>query len=160
MGRTAIRSTLGLSNHKRVTTEETLFSLTYRIETIIPIDVFKATLHTKGVEWDKNVAQLRLVQDHSKERRRQAMIQITTYQQQIKASHHKKVKPQEFQIGDLVLKHVIWSTKERDVEKLGANLEGPYIMVTKRGKGSYNLTTQDRKVFGKLESFHLKWYYM
>ena len=123
MGRTAVRSTLGISNHKRVTTEETLFSLAYGIETIIPVNVCKATLRTKGVEWDKNVAQLRLVQDHSKERRRQAMIQITTYQQQIKASHHKKVKPQEFQIGDLVLKHVIWSTKERDAEKLGANLE-------------------------------------
>jgi len=54
------------------------------------------------------------------------------YQQQKYVAHHKKVKPWEFQIRDLVLKHVIGSTKERDVGKLGANWEGPSVIITKR----------------------------
>jgi len=58
------------------------------------------TLCTEGVDWDQNAAQLQLVQDYSEERRRQAMIRIAAYQQQIKAAHHKKVKHWEFQIRD------------------------------------------------------------
>jgi len=50
------------------------------------------TLCTEGVDWDQNAAQLQLVQDYSEERRRQAIIRIVAYQQQIKAAHHKKVK--------------------------------------------------------------------
>jgi len=85
------------------------------------------------------------------------MIRIVAYQQQIMEAHHKKVKPQEFQIGDRVQKHIIRSTEERDAGKLGANWEGPYIIITKRGKGSYTLVTQDEEILSKLKnSFHLK----
>jgi len=57
-------------------------------------------------------------------------------QQQIKASHHKKVKPREFQVGDLVLKRVIQSTKEKNTGKLGPNWEGPYSVMARGGNGS------------------------
>ena len=55
----------------------------------------------------------------------------------------------EFQIDDLVLKHVIQSTAEKNVRKLGANWERPYTVVAKRGKGSYTLADQDGKIRGK-----------
>ena len=105
------------------------------------------TLHTEEVNWDQNVAQLQLAQDLSEERWRQVLIRITAYQQQIKVAHHK-MKPREFQIGDLVLMHIIRSTAKRNTRKLKANWEGPYIIVAKEGKGSYTLATPD-EVLGK-----------
>ena len=77
------------------------------------------------------------------------MIRITAYQQQIKAEHHKKVKPREFQIRDLVLKYGIRSTEEKDVGNLGPNWEGTYIAVVKGCKDSYTLATQDGEILGK-----------
>ena len=66
------------------------------------------------------------------------------------------MKAREFQIGDLVLKHVIRSTEVKNVRKLGANWEGPHTVVAKRGKGSYTLAYQGRKILRKQRnSFHL-----
>jgi len=67
-----------------------------------------------------------------------AQVCIVSYQQQLRASHHKKVKVCN-QVGDLILKWVIHRTKERNVGKLGPNWEGPYIVVAKGGNGSYTL---------------------
>jgi len=95
---------------KRILTGETPFSLSYEMEAIISVDICMPTLRTEEIEWDQNAAQLRLAQDQSEERRQQAQIRIGAYQQQIRASHHRNVKPCKFQVGDLVLKHVIQST--------------------------------------------------
>jgi len=54
------------------------------------------TLRTEKINWDQKVAQLRLAQDQSEERRRQAQIRIAAYQQLIKVTHHKKVKAHKF----------------------------------------------------------------
>ena len=64
-------------------------------------------------------------------------------------AHHKKVKTRKFQIGDLVLKHVIESTEEKNVGKLEANWEGPYTAVVKGGKSSCTLADQDGKIHDK-----------
>ena len=91
------------------------------------------------------------------ERRRETEIRIVAYQQQIKAVHHKKVKAREFQVGDLVLKRVIQSTKERSAGKLRSNWEGPCIVVARGGNGLYTLADQDGKALEKQwNSFHLK----
>jgi len=49
------------------------------------------------------------------------------------------VKAREFQVGYLVLKRVIQSTKEKNAGKLEPNWEGPYTVVVRGGYGSYNL---------------------
>jgi len=56
-----------------------LFSLAFRTEAIIPIDICMLTLRTKEIDWDQNVV-LTLAEDQSEERRRQASIQIVAYQ--------------------------------------------------------------------------------
>ena len=63
--------------------------------------------------------------------------------------YHKKVKAQEFQIGDLILKHVIWSIEVKNMGKLVANWEGAYTVIAKGDKGSYILIDQDRKILDK-----------
>jgi len=64
---------------KRVPTGETPFSLAYRIESIISVDISMSTLRVERVAQDKNDAILRLMLDHSEERRQQAQICITAY---------------------------------------------------------------------------------
>jgi len=76
------------------------------MEAIIPVDINMPMLRV-GVVLDQKDILLRLMLDHLEERRQHAQIRITTYQQQIRMVHHKKVKSREFQVGDLDLKHVI-----------------------------------------------------
>ena len=75
------------------------FSLAYGMEAILPVKICMPTLRTTEIDQSQNAIQLGLAQDQSEERRGEAQICIATYQQQIKASHHKKVEPREFQIG-------------------------------------------------------------
>ena len=65
---------------KCISMGETLFSLVYGTKTIIPADVYMPTLCKEEDDWDQNAAQYWLAQDQSKERQRQATIQIVTYQ--------------------------------------------------------------------------------
>jgi len=67
--------------NKRVPTSENPFSLAYKTEAIIPVDISMLALRVKGVVQDQNDALLYLMLDHSKGRRQQAQIRIATYQQ-------------------------------------------------------------------------------
>ena len=63
--------------------------------------------------------------------------------------NHTHLKAREFQIGDLILKHMIQYTKGKTRRKLKANWEGPYTVIAKGGKGSYTLIDQDRETLGR-----------
>jgi len=78
------------------------------------------TVRTLEIDQSHNATQLCLKLDQLEQQRREAQIRIISYQQQIKASY-RKVKPRKFQVGDLSLKWVIQSTKERNVGKFGPN---------------------------------------
>ena len=47
---------------------ETPFSLAYRTEAIIAIDVYMSTLRLEGIDWDQNVAQFKVSTRSSEER--------------------------------------------------------------------------------------------
>jgi len=51
--------------------------------------------------------------------------------------------------GDLVLKRVIQTTRQKDQRKLGPNWEGPYTIITQGHKGSYTSIDQDGKILKK-----------
>ena len=84
------------------------------------------TLQVEGVDQEKN--------NQSEEKLQQAQICITSYQQQSRAAHHKKVKVLKFQVGDCPEAHDS-DQAEKDQRKLGPNWEGPYIIVAQGGKG-------------------------
>jgi len=100
---------------KHILAGETPFSLTYGTKAIIPVDICMPTFHTEEIDRDQNASKRPCT------RSRKAQVCITAYQQRIKVVHHKKVKPLEFLVGDLVLKRVIQSTKKRNAGKLGPN---------------------------------------
>lgn len=71
-----------------------------------------------------------------------ALNHIHVYQNRLQLSYNKKVKTQEFDIGDLVL---MQNQKNlQDHEKKGnfnPNCLGPCIITTKYGSGAYQLAT-------------------
>ena len=95
---------MGIQDYQAHPVGETPFSLAYVAKAIIAINICMPILRTGEFDRDQNIIQLRLTQDQSDERRREAQIRIIAYQQRIKASHHKKVKAHEFQVDDLDLK--------------------------------------------------------
>ena len=65
---------------KRVPRGETPFSLAYRTEAIILVDICMPTLRMTEINQDQNAIQLSLVLDQSKKKRREAQIRIAAHQ--------------------------------------------------------------------------------
>ena len=120
---------------KCVPIEETPFSLAYETEAIISVNISMPIFRVEGAVPDQNNIQLSLMLDHLEEKRQHAQIYIAAYQQSIQAAHHKKVKPKEFLVGDLVLMRVIQSTRQKDNGKLEPYWEGPYIIIDAEAMG-------------------------
>jgi hypothetical protein len=146
---------------KRVSTGETPFSLAYGAEAVIPAEVYMPTLRTEDPDTAQNSTLLSLAQDLSEERRELANIRIAAYQQQVRAAHLKKARLRQFNIGDLVLRHVTPGTKDSAAGKFAAPWEGPYTIVGIGGKGSYTLANEDGEVITKQWNVsHLKRFYV
>jgi hypothetical protein len=90
----------------------------------------------------KNLAQSQAL-DLLDERREQALIRLGSYQHQLRKDYNKNVRPRSFQQRDLVLRKVLWSTKNPTKGKLGPNWEGPYRVRLLTGTGAYNLEDLD-----------------
>ena len=57
--------------------------------------------------------------------------------------YNSKVRHRDFQLGDLVLRKVMGSTKDTSQGKLGLNWEGPYRVASWHRNGTYHLETLD-----------------
>jgi len=73
-------SALGLQDHQTRSDRETPFSLAYGTEAIIPVDINRPTLRVEGVVPNQDDTLLRLMLDHSEERRQHTQIRIAAYQ--------------------------------------------------------------------------------
>lgn len=74
-----------------------------------------------------------------------ALRRSTIYQQKLRLYHSRKINPQEFREGDLVLRLV-----QQKVHKLAPTWEGPFVISKALRNGSYYLVdiqdlTKDRK---------------
>ena len=70
---------------------------------------------------------------------------------------NSKVRHRDFQVGDLVLRKVMGSTKDTSEGKLGPNWEGPYRIASWHRKGTYHLETLDgQKLHHPWNREHLK----
>ena len=93
------------------------------------------------------------------EARQQAQARTTEYQRRIKRAFHKRVSPQQFEQGDLVLRKVEATGKH--VGKLEPNWEGPFQVVDIRGKGAYELQTLDGRTLPRPWNIgHLRRFYV
>ena len=94
----------------RRSTGETLFSMTYGDEAVIPLETGFPTSRTSSFNPKDNDEQLTksLVIE---EKRKNAMVQLTYYQQKLKQGYDANVKLRPLTLGDLVLRKVVGTVK-------------------------------------------------
>ena len=98
--------------------------------------------------------------DTVNELRESAAIRIASYQGRLASSYNKRVKPQAFQPGDLVLKKVFENTADLTVGKFQPNWEGPYLVTRAGESGAYALNKLDGTLVPRMwNATHLKKYY-
>ncbi|XP_070005843.1 uncharacterized protein [Nicotiana sylvestris] len=97
---------------------ETPFSLVYRAETLIPVEIEEpSTRFTQAFE-ESNDEEMHINLDLLEGKGEVALIRMTTHKQVIEQYYNRKVRLRFFKIGDFVLKKVFQSTKAANAGKL------------------------------------------
>ena len=123
----------------RKSTGETLFSMTYVAQVVIPLETGFPTTRTSSFNPKDNNKQLTRSLDLIEEKRENVMVQLAHYQQKLKQGYDANVKLRPLTLGDLVLRKVVGATKNPAQGKLRPNWEGPYRITSKAGIGAYFL---------------------
>ncbi|GJU67764.1 reverse transcriptase domain-containing protein [Tanacetum coccineum] len=132
--RTMIKSTNG----------DTPFSLTNKIEAVIPAEIGIPTLRIAEVDLVQNNEALEINLDLLEERREQAAIREAKSKARMEKYYNSNVQSTSFKPGDLVYRNNNASRAE-DTGKLGPKWEGPYEVTEALGKGAYKLRDRDGK---------------
>ena len=90
---------------------ETLFSMTYRAEIVIPLEAGFPTLRTSFFCPSSNDELLEKSLDLIEERREKVMVQLAYYQQKLKQGCDAKVKQRSLEPGNLVQRKVLGNAR-------------------------------------------------
>jgi ribonuclease HI len=146
---------------KRTPTEETPYALAFGTEAIIPAELGSESLRVEAYKAEPNDEGLKLHLDLLQEKRDQAQITQSAYQERMARYFDRKVKPRSFKIGDLVLRKVTLATKDPIEGKLAPNWEGPYKVISCQRPGAYHLEDSVGKVLPRPRNAeHLRRYFI
>ena len=123
--------------------------MTYGAEAVIPLETGFPTTKTSSFNPKDNDEQLTRNLDLIEEKRENAMVQLTNYQQKLKQGYDANVKLRPLTPSDLVLRKVVGTAKNPTWGKLGPNWEGPYRITSKAGIGAYFLEDLDEYVVSR-----------
>ena len=141
-------------------TRETLFALAFGIEAVAPVEVELESPRVEFANAEHNKESLCLNLDLLEEKQEQALKRVEEYQRKTARYYDRKVKPNSFKPGDLVLKKLLPARKDPTHGKLGPNWEGPYIVSRVIRRGNYELQTEERKTLHhSWNAEHLKRFY-
>ncbi|XP_075649770.1 uncharacterized protein LOC142620257 [Castanea sativa] len=129
----------------RRSTGETPFSITYRVEAMIPLEIGFPTLRTSSFVPSSNDGLLEKSLDLVEERREVAVVQLAYYQHKLKRGYDAHVKLRPLAPGDLVLRKVLGTAKNLAWGKLEPTWEGLYRITSVAGIGAYRLEDLDGK---------------
>ena len=139
----------GYRTTARTSIGESPFSLVYGMEVVLPIEVQIPSLRIMKDaelgedEWVQNrLDQLCLID----EKRLAAVGHGQIYQQRMKRAFDKRVRPQNYQPGDLVLKRIILPQGDPR-GKWTPNYEGPFVVKKVFSGGAMMLATMDGEDF-------------
>nr|GEU80010.1 reverse transcriptase domain-containing protein [Tanacetum cinerariifolium] len=121
---------------------DTLFSLTYGNEAVIPTEIGMPTYRTAVVDVVSNDEELRLNLDLLEERRERAAIYEAKAKSKMTKYYNARVRGVTFKPGDFVYRsnnasHAVAGGK------LGPKWEGPYEVTEALGDGAYNMRSMD-----------------
>ena len=125
-------------------TDESLFSLVFGTEAVLPTEARLPTLTTMIAEnIEENQRQLTRNLDLLEKVRECAQIRWAAYQQKARAFYDQKTKIRRFVKGEWVLRRI---PEVMHKGKFGEQWEGPFEIKEFLGKGTYRLTNvQNRK---------------
>ena len=130
---------MDIQNDTLNSTRETPFSLTYRVEAMIPLEIGLPTLRIEEFDLKNNEHTLAKDLDLTQECRDLAMIRLASYESSLRKKFGRNVSKRVLTQGDLVLCKVIGSKKDLTQGKLGANWEGLYQIISVAGLRAFNL---------------------
>ncbi|XP_070022475.1 uncharacterized protein [Nicotiana sylvestris] len=129
---------LGYRTTVRTLVGATPYLLVYGIEAVIPAEIeipslrFIVEAEIEESEWVKTRLEQLTVID---EKRMAAICHGQLYQQRIARAYNKKVRPRNFEVGQLVLRCILPHHKEAK-GKFAPNWKGPYIIRKLLPKGA------------------------
>ena len=139
----------GYRTSARTSTWETLFSLVYGMEAILPIEIQIPSLRIMkeaGLGEDEWI-QTRLDQLNLIDEKRLAVVcHGQMYQKHMIKDFNKKIRPRLYQVGDLVIKHFILPQGDPR-GRWTPTYEGPFIVNKVFYGGDMMLTTIDNEEF-------------
>ena len=91
----------------RTTTRETLFSLAYGYEVVVPMDIGAGSLRRENYDSEQNSILQRCELEFLKEKQCNSQLRIVTYQWLTARYFNSKVRPRRFQVRDCVLRNVL-----------------------------------------------------
>ena len=128
---------------QRRSTRETLFSMIYGFEAVIPLETWFSTMRTNRFNGSKSKQLISTSLDLVKERKEIATVQLAHYQQKLKQGYNKGIKTRSFVLKDLVLRMVVGNTRNPTWGKLKPNWEWPYRITSMARMGAYHLENLD-----------------
>ncbi|GJZ91538.1 reverse transcriptase domain-containing protein [Tanacetum coccineum] len=117
---------------------DTLFSLTYGTEAVIPVEIGMPSLRCAKVNQAENDEGLLLNLDILEERREKAAVREARNKAKMEKYYNAKVRNTSFRPGDFVYRNNK-ASHAKEGGKLGPKWEGPYEVVEALGKGAYKL---------------------
>ena len=121
-------------------TVETPFSLVYGSDAMIPVEIHESSLRFQNFVVEESNEERRVNLDLLEEAREEARIKAEAMKRRVERQYSSKVKPRQFQVGDLVMRKAHPYELEN---KLSPKWTGPFRVTEAKGNGSYNLETLD-----------------
>nr|XP_009765539.1 PREDICTED: uncharacterized protein LOC104217081 [Nicotiana sylvestris] len=146
--------------YAKISTGETLFSLVYGAEALIPVEIGEPSTRYNQATEESNEEEMRVNLDLVEDMRETTLIRMTVQKQVIEWYYNWKACLRYFKIRDYVLNNVFQSTRTANPRKLSPNWEGPYKIHGIARKGAYELEMLDGKILpSNWNVVHLKRYY-
>lgn len=137
-------------------TKETLFSLVYGTEALIPAEISSTLARVDHYSTQANDQELRLNLDELEEKRDQAHICMAQYKNLISQYYNSWVRPRSYRVGDLVMRN----NEVSHVMPTGAfnpKREDPYRIAEVYSAGTYKLQTLEGRILPRTwHSSHLR----
>ena len=113
---------------RKSATRETLFALAFGTKAVAPVEDGLKSPRVEFASAKHNEESLSLNLDFLGEKQEQALKRAEDYQRKTTRYYDRKVRPNSFKPGDLVLKKLLPTRKDPTHGKLRPNWEGPYIV--------------------------------
>nr|KYP61736.1 Transposon Ty3-I Gag-Pol polyprotein [Cajanus cajan] len=141
-------------------TKETPFRLTYGTDAMIPVEVGEPSLRRLQFNEETNREALNVELDMNDEARELTLINMEACQTRLARKHRTKVKPREFQVGDLVWQVTGEARRDKAQGKLAPNWDGPHRVMHNMQNEAYKLEELTGKAMPRTwNATHLKHYF-